>query len=60
MRGRGWSDPRRSSGSQGQQATSLWRARTRIFTLQGAQSSIRSPPKARQCCKPPQTAIRHA
>eukprot|EP00969_Alexandrium_andersonii_P259039 11453373-Alexandrium_andersonii.AAC.1 len=29
-------------------------------TLQGAQSAIRTPPKARQYCSPPQHALRHA
>eukprot|EP00969_Alexandrium_andersonii_P116156 5136439-Alexandrium_andersonii.AAC.1 len=30
-----------------------------IFTSLGAQSAIRNPPKARRCCNPPQSAIRH-
>eukprot|EP00969_Alexandrium_andersonii_P145907 6453451-Alexandrium_andersonii.AAC.1 len=30
------------------------------FTCQGAQSAIRNPLKARQCCDPPRSAIRHA
>eukprot|EP00969_Alexandrium_andersonii_P359633 15453629-Alexandrium_andersonii.AAC.1 len=31
-----------------------------IFALQGAQGAIRNLPEARQCCNPPQSAIRHA
>eukprot|EP00969_Alexandrium_andersonii_P372563 15482007-Alexandrium_andersonii.AAC.1 len=31
-----------------------------ICTSQGAQSAIRNPPKAHQCCNPPKSAIRHA
>eukprot|EP00969_Alexandrium_andersonii_P120193 5313730-Alexandrium_andersonii.AAC.1 len=29
------------------------------FTLQGAQSVVRNPPKVHPCCNPPQFAIRH-
>eukprot|EP00969_Alexandrium_andersonii_P063876 2813690-Alexandrium_andersonii.AAC.1 len=33
---------------------------TGILTLRGTQRAIRTPPKARQRCNPPQSAIRHA
>eukprot|EP00969_Alexandrium_andersonii_P013393 584844-Alexandrium_andersonii.AAC.1 len=31
-----------------------------VCTWQGAQNAILNPPKARHCCNPPQSAIRHA
>eukprot|EP00969_Alexandrium_andersonii_P154920 6848949-Alexandrium_andersonii.AAC.1 len=33
---------------------------TDILTSRGAQCAIRNPRKARPCCNPPQSAIRHA
>eukprot|EP00969_Alexandrium_andersonii_P045294 1988999-Alexandrium_andersonii.AAC.1 len=35
-------------------------AESGIFTVQGARSAIRNPPKARRCCNPPQSISRHA
>eukprot|EP00969_Alexandrium_andersonii_P271457 11997806-Alexandrium_andersonii.AAC.1 len=54
--------PRRTSGhtlAMHPAIASLW-SQPVIFTSQGVQSAIRHPPKALQCCNPPQSEIRHA
>eukprot|EP00969_Alexandrium_andersonii_P363762 15462614-Alexandrium_andersonii.AAC.1 len=51
--------PSRAARDAGVQGASL-QSDSGILASQDAQSAIRNPPNARQCCNPPQSAIRHS